>query len=106
MLLSHTFNTRNAYVLIRYSFIQSINGTYLYMFKRWEKTWTHLTEISRFSSIERMRLSCVLTNLNFLNQKLVHPPNSQWRLSITNFVQQFFLFPNLRKLDDHPFFWV
>jgi hypothetical protein len=58
-----------------------------------------------FSSIERMRLSCVLTNLSFLNKILVHLPNSQWRLSITIFVQQFFIFLNLRKLDHHPFFW-
>jgi hypothetical protein len=59
-----------------------------------------------FSSIERMRLSCLLTNLSFLNKKLVHLPNSQWRLLINIFGQQFFIFSNLRKLDDHPFFLV
>lgn len=58
-----------------------------------------------FSSIERMRLSCFLTNLSFLSKKLVHLPNSQWRLLITIFVQQFIFFRNLRKLDDHPFFF-
>jgi len=29
MLLAHTFNTGNAYVLIRYSFIQSMGHTYI-----------------------------------------------------------------------------
>jgi len=58
-----------------------------------------------FSSIERMRLSCFLTNLSFLSKKLVHLPNSQWRLLITDFFQQFIFFPNLRKLDDHPVFF-
>jgi hypothetical protein len=33
-----------------------------------------------FSSIEWMRLSWVLTNLSFVDKKLVHLPNSQWRL--------------------------